>query len=111
MSGGRLIAVGNTGAYLASDGSSAYELRHPGLLAPLQFDLIEDGVPLAHALMAEAEIYLRELEGSLADAPICGFCGAELNSAGTAHLPPWGEHEEPITIRRSAEAIYTKDTP
>lgn len=31
--------------------------------------------------------------------PVCGFCHAELTVDGRKHLPPWGEHEEPITIK------------
>ena len=36
----------------------------------------------------------------------CQFCGGQLDATGTRHLPPYGEHEEPIVVADTTPRAY-----
>lgn len=57
---GRLIAVGTHGHYFAESSPGRYQFTGAGITAPISGDLFDDWVPLAHAILAEAEIIQRE---------------------------------------------------
>ena len=60
---GRLIAAGQNG-YLSDLPNGEYQLSFMGCVYPMTGDLFDDWVPLAHAILAEAEIIQRERDGS-----------------------------------------------
>lgn len=59
----RLIAVGQNG-YFVEEADGRYSLEFHGATSPIYGDLLADWVPLAHTILAEAEIIQREKDGA-----------------------------------------------